>query len=373
MTNNCLWKKGRVMSALLFYLFTFLPLSAQRMDNPDNPSKYIVAVDEYRPAPGQFVNELPLATAEDTPASMAQKCTDVLLRNAARMAEGKSLEPDTSDDDDYDASYLLTLGAWGGYVIFHFDHSIANVKGQRDLLILGNSNKSAMTTLDGGASEPGIVMVSKDVNQNGLPDDPWYELSGSADVDSVGKVVYDYAITYQKAPMQNIPWTDNHGGSGYVQRVGFHKQEYYPLWVNDETLHFTGTLLPPNGIDTNGVGTNWVRMFLRYGYADNKPNDDAEANSFDFDWAVDAQRQPISLDFVDFVRVYTGVNQFCGWMAETSTEIAHVEDLHLDASLQAIREATGIRGIYDLPNDDAPVYKLNSRIYIKNGKKYFFK
>jgi hypothetical protein len=114
-------------------------------------------------------------------------------------------------------------------------------------------------------------------------------------------------------------------------------------------------------------------MFLRYGYADNKPNDDAEANSFDFDWAVDAQRQPVSLDFVDFVRVYTGVNQFCGWMAETSTEIAHVEDLHLDASLQAIREATGIRGIYDLPNDDAPVYKLNSRIYIKNGKKYFFK
>jgi hypothetical protein len=216
-------------------------------------------------------------------------------------------------------------------------------------------------------------MVSKDVNQNGLPDDPWYELSGSADVDSVGKVVYDYAITYQKAPMQNIPWTDNHGGSGYVQRVGFHKQEYYPLWVNDETLHFTGTLLPPNGIDTNGVGTNWVRMFLRYGYADNKPNDDAEANSFDFDWAVDAQRQPVSLDFVDFVRVYTGVNQFCGWMAETSTEIAHAEDLHLDASLQAIREATGIRGIYDLPNDDAPVYKLNSRIYIKNGKKYFFK
>jgi hypothetical protein len=84
----------------------------------------------------------------------------------------------------------------------------------------------------------------------------------------------------------------------------------------------------------------------------------------------------VSLDFIDFVRVYTGLNQKCPqpeWWGETSTEIQGAEDIHLDASLQAIREATGIRGIYDLPNDDAPVYKLNSRIYIKNGKKYFYK
>ena len=366
---------------LIIFSLLFSHAVAQRMDNVAQHSKYIQAVDEYCPAPGQFVNELPVATAEDTPATMAQKCTDVLSRNAERLPEGKDIEPDTSDDDDYDATYLLTLGAWGGYITFHFDHSIANVKGQCDLLILGNSNKSVMTELDGGGSEPGIVMVSKDVNGNGLPDDPWYELSGSADVDSVGKVVYDYAITYTKSPMQNIPWTDNRGGSGFVNRIGFHKQEYYPLWLSDETLSFTGTLLPPNGIDANGVGTNWVRLFLRYGYADNKPNSDTEANSFDLDWAVDANRKPVSLDFVDFVRVYTGVNQFCGWMGETSTEIAHAEDLHLEASLQAIRKSlTDIRGVYDLQNDDLPIYDLMGRrmvngksIYIKNGKKYLIK
>jgi hypothetical protein len=179
--------------------------------------------------------------------------------------------------------------------------------------------------------------------------------------------------------MQNIPWTDNQGGSGYVNRIGFHKQEYYPLWLSDETLSFTGTLLPPNGVDTNGMGTNWVRVFLRYGYADNKPNDDTDANSFDFDWAVDANRQPVSLDFVDFVRVYTGVNQFCGWMGETSTEIAHAEDLHLDASLQAVRNATGIAQINGGPQMENSCYNLNGQrvakpckgLYINNGKKYF--
>ena len=33
--------------------------------------------------------------------------------------------------------------------------------------------------LSGGSSEPGIVLVSKDTNGNGLADDEWYELAGS--------------------------------------------------------------------------------------------------------------------------------------------------------------------------------------------------
>jgi hypothetical protein len=138
-------------------------------------------------------------------------------------------------------------------------------------------------------------------------------------------------------------------------------------------------------VDSGWSPYYYVLIGFRYGYADNLPNftDNADATSYNYEgcgidisWAVDAQRQPVSLDFVDFVRVYTGLNQKCPqpeWWGETSTEIQGAEDIHLEASLQAIREATGIRGIYDLPNDDAPVYKLNSRIYIKNGKKYFFK
>ena len=37
-------------------------------------SPYIKAVDEYVPAPGQFVNELPKLSENDTPETAAQAC-----------------------------------------------------------------------------------------------------------------------------------------------------------------------------------------------------------------------------------------------------------------------------------------------------------
>ena len=37
----------------------------------------------------------------------------------------------------------------------------------------------------------------------------------------------------------------------------------------------------------------------------------------------------MALDHIDFVRVATGVLQFCGLIGETSTEIDTFQDLHL--------------------------------------------
>lgn len=260
-------------------------------------SAFIQAVDEYVPAPGQFVNLLPKVEAGDDAAAVRAKCT-------AAISGGMN--------------GLVTLGGYGGYITFHFDHPVRNVHGQKDLLIRGN--------YIAGASEPGIVMVSQDVNGNGVPDDPWYELSGSADVDSVGKVVYGYEITYQPASMQDIPWTDNQGGSGVVPRNEYHTQEYYPLWIR-EPLTFRGTLLPPNGHNHGGNSAqNWLLDSFRYGYVDNSAADDG--CSFDLDWAVDSKRKPVSLTHIDFVRVYSAENQQCGWLGETSTEIRGAKDLH---------------------------------------------
>ena len=139
---------------LPFYLFTFLPLSAQRMDNVSEHSKYIQAVDEYRPAPGQNVNDIPEYEEGDTEATMVQKCTEMIA-------------------GDYKNTHLISLGGWGGYVTFHFDHSIANIPGQRDFAIWGNAYQEQTNQVFGGMNEAGIVMVSKDTNGNGLPDDPW--------------------------------------------------------------------------------------------------------------------------------------------------------------------------------------------------------
>ena len=357
------------------------------MDNVPEHSKYIQAVDEYRPAPGQFVNDIPEYEEGDDEAAMIRKCTESIAGS-------------------YKNTHLISLGGWGGYVTFHFDHSIANIPGQRDFAIWGNAYQEQTNQVFGGMNEAGIVMVSKDVNGNGLPDDPWYEISGSCDVDSIGKVIYNYEVTYHRHPMGDIPWTDNQGNSGKIDRINqWHQQEYYPEWLPDG-LTFKGTRLPDNMLDlSETVDRTWSKWYyvlvgFRYGYADNLYNwtDKSDANSWniegcgiDISWAVDENRQPVTLDFIDFVRVYTGLNQKCpapNWWGETSTEIQCAEDLHLEASLNAIRQATGIKTmhnaqctmhnkVYDLQGRVIPLTShllpLTSKILIHNGKKFFTK
>jgi hypothetical protein len=342
------------------------------MDDVPEHSKYIQAVDEYCPAPGQFVNDIPEYEEGDTPEIMAQKCTE-------RIA------------GDYSNTHLISLGGWGGYVTFHFDHSIANIPGERDFAIWGNAYQEMKNLVFGGMNEAGIVMVSKDVNGNGKPDDPWYEISGSCDVDSIGKVDYNYEITYHRNPMGDIPWTDNRGNSGTIERVyGYnHDQEYYPEWLPDG-LTFRGTRLPDNMWNLSDMVEKsfskyyYVLIGFRYGYADNYYNwtDKSDANSWNYEgcgidisWAVDENRQPVHLDFVDFVRVYTGLNQKCpqpNWWGETSTEIQAAEDLHLEASLDAIRQATGIRK-KEIVNSEktASAYDLQGRKVLPNRKGFY--
>ena len=266
-------------------------------------SKYIQAVDEYVPAPGQFVNVLPAATAEDTPATMAQKCTDAIA------GENKN-------------GNMITLGACGGYVTFHFDHPIVNVEGQRDFAVWGNAFENN--------AEPATVWVSQDANNNGLPDDEWYELKGS-EYDNLA-TIHNYQITYTYAgEKQVVAWTDNHEQMGEVKRLKYHKQEYFPLWLTaQQTLTFTGCRLPDNaylGQYTDGTQAYFLPAF-DYGYADNQPNENREGCSFDLSWAVNKQGQTVTLEYADFIRCQNAMNQWCGSIGETSTEILGAEDLH---------------------------------------------
>jgi hypothetical protein len=122
---------------------------------------------------------------------------------------------------------------------------------------------------------------------------------------------------------------------------------------------------------------------LAWGYVDNLPDADQDASSFDFDNAVEVvSRTPVEIDFVDFIRVYTGINQDCGWIGETSTEITGAEDLHLDTSIQRIKDAlAGVESIKKETTINGELYDLQGRkikapgkgLYIKNGKKYIIK
>ena len=283
-------------------------------------SPYISQVLEYAPAPGQFVNLMPIYEPGDTYQNMLQKVQNAIM--------GTNKE-------------LISLGAWGGYVTFAFDHSVVNIPHAKDFLIEGNAFLSSAMQ-KGGSSEPGIVMVSIDMNQNGVADDVFYQLRGSEYHHP--QTIHDYAITYYKTPANHVPqgnkkapitdstyirWTDNQGMQGYVKKNSFHQQDYFPQWVSDSTLSFKGTCLPDNAYDRDGDGMYYVQTFFGEGYADCNPNDSVELCSFDIDWAIDSLGNAVKLPCVDFIRVYTGVNNECGWLGETSTEISHAKDLNL--------------------------------------------
>lgn len=285
-------------------------------------SPYISRVYEYRPAPGQFVNEMPRYEVGDTYESILQKT-----------------EESISGTNDI----IITLGGYGGYITFGFDHTVINVPGEKDFRIWGNCFYELLKPeKKGGSAEPGIVMVSYDENCNGIPDDKWYELAGSEYYSPATK--HGYSITYHRpdpsrpvvADEDNslediyyIRWTDNDGTNGYMAKNIFHNQNYYPQWLQTDTLTFSGSLLAPNAEDISGYGTYYVLYSYPWGYVDNHPNEYADLNSFDISWAVDSCGNKVNLPGIDFVRVYTGVNQYCGWLGETSTELSRAQDLHI--------------------------------------------
>ena len=285
----------------------------EEQPSPDAPSAYANKVLAYCPAPGQFMNTSTTAYEKGFSAE-----------DVRRKAEEKLKDPYLC---------LLSLGGFGGSIVVGFDHTVPNMNGAYDFKIYGNASYDSFGTLTGalgGSSEPGIVLVSKDMNGNGLADDEWYELKGS-EYDSK-HTIKDYAITYHRpaSPLSSVKWTDNQGNTGYVYRNETHtKNDYYPAWIEEDEMTFYGSRLKDNAVNEPrpGMPEHWVGYCYAYGYADNHPNDEKGA-LFKIDWAVDKEGRSVKLDGIDFVKIYTAVNQYCGWMGEISTEVQAVEDLH---------------------------------------------
>ena len=262
-------------------------MSTDTTDTVTHYSAYIKHVFEYLPGMGQFVNELPKYEAGDDAEAMCRKCEQAIANNAGGM---------------------VCLGGWGGYITFGFDHPVENKEGH-DIQILGNAYK--MTGHETyGSSEPGIVLVSRDENGNGLPDDTWYELKGCLYDDLLTE--HHYARTYTRA--------------GDTVQNPYHQQPYYPQWLAADQYTLYGAKLPSQ---TQKISGQVVQRILEYGYVDNKPNKDIDGTSFDISWAVDENGLPVSLTTIDFVRVYTAVDEINDPTGEISTEITGAVDLHL--------------------------------------------
>lgn len=247
-------------------------------------NQYVTTMFEYNPAPGQFLNTS-------------------LADSAAAAAVVKNTQG------------LVSLGAWGGYVVYGFDHTVIDTSGP-DLIVIGNAFAQF--------AEPGVVWVMQDQNGNGKPDDTWYELAGS----ETGRPGYirNYSVTYSRPNPAggNVPWTDNQGHSGFILTNIYNTQDYYPDNLKASSYTLTGTLLPSVSIDTT-TPTYITSASFGYGYCDNS----AGGDYVDLATAIDSTGKHVTLRGIDFVKIQTGILFNMGWLGEQSTEVTGVADVSL--------------------------------------------
>lgn len=275
-------------------------------------AQFIPKILDYSPAPGQFTN----ADNIGTPA-------------AANSLVGTN-------------KGLVSLGAFGGSITVYFQDGIKNDPANPygvDFTIYGNADITW--------SEPGIIQVMKDENHNGIADETWYEIAGSEHFWNT--TTSNYSVTYQNNGLNqagNIQWTDNQGVSGIIAANSYHQQPYYPKSdlfpaIPADKCTLKGTRLnSPIDLTIPGKVISYHKTF---GYADNTPVlsyseklpdnpyttaiEGSGGDAIDIDWAVDANKQPVKLDEINFIRIYTGMNAPAGWLGEVSTEITGIRDV----------------------------------------------
>ncbi len=304
-------------------------------------AQYITEILEYKPAPGQFINDPAWGTPE-----------------AAESLIGS-------------INGYLTLGAFGGYVIFKFANPVENHPDNPygvDFSVFGNPLKSTIYNIVTW-SEHGIVSVMKDENGNGLPDDTWYELAGSDYFFSTTEK--NYSVTYSNPGQDtavDVPWVDNHGNSGFIFANTYHKQTYYPLNesfpdIDPEEYTLSGTKLED---EVDRSDPNYIMSFKKaFGYADNQIRNTETADysipdnpytlnmensggdAFDISWAVDENGNYVDLDQIHFVKVHNAILADAGWLGEISTEVTGAIDIAPNASVTGVQDMIVIKHLPD--------------------------
>lgn len=257
-------------------------------------------VTEYLPAPGQFINR-----------------EDWALNPQKILVGGGG----------------VSLGAFGGYVIFEFDEPIKNDSNNPygvDLIIYGNAFK--------GNEEPGGIQVMSE------SDDTWYEIAGSEHYED--DTIIDYEVTYTNPDPEfsegavGISWKDNQGETGEVKTNRTHTQPYFPNPenYNTDTLKISGEELTFSGVKLKEKAP-------AFGYVDvypNGSNDDQATNPYtsnqagapiDIEWAVDQNGQPANIDDIKYVKVYTSMLRDGGAIGEVSTEVTKVARTKAEANI----------------------------------------
>jgi hypothetical protein len=312
-------------------------------------AQFIEEVIEYTPAPGQLINLAPWGTP-----------------GGARSIEGG-------------VKGSVSLGAFGGYIIFRFEHPVENDPQNPygvDFTIFGNPI--------GDWSEPGSVWVMQDENQNGEADDTWYELAGSDQWFST--TLRNRSVTYFNPggdEVDDVPWEDNLGNSGVIRVNSVYTQPYYPMHdsfpaISPDSMTLEGTLIQGHLFE-NTSGINSLQR--AFGYADNRPRgsspytlpdnpytrviENSGGDGFDIDWAVDSNGLYQDLDSIHFIKVQSAMQDDGGWLGELSTELTGAVDVPPDPSITGEAELVVIRDLPALLETDE--YQLEVFVF-HNGR-----
>lgn len=295
---------GSILKMAIFAAMVTLT-ACSKDSNEDNTAAtngqtpYISKVFDYQYGPGQHATSI----------ASNEKCNDFI---GEPWINGKS---------------FTSLGGWGGYLIAGFDHAVNNTNGP-DI---------ALFTQPSVGSEPGVVYVMDDTNNDGLPNDGvWFEIKGSEYNNT--ETIHNYQVTYYKPGTSGyVTWKDNLGKTGTLVPEYGNDSWWWSGYGDKTSVTFSGVKLPDAFSNTSSdpAVELWLTRtgLFRYGYAECYNNEDyntlLKANFLDISSAVDAAGLPANLTKIKFIKVQSGVFQIAGWLNEVSTEISGAADIHL--------------------------------------------
>lgn len=332
----------------------------------------------YVPSWGQFVN-------------------DPAFNNAADMLGA----PSGGGTFSAAVSGTCTLGAFGGSAVLRFRAGVPN-KCPESPACAGDSDQCARDALDftvyGNAiysgssprshwSEPAYIMVMKDENGNGLPDDAWYLVPG------------DHLPGYQEGGEES---TIHRTDAGYApsNKAQYPVAAYFPTYPDSTT--FTAFRFDAE-LESTFTVPSGEYLEIAVGYADHSPtlvrgdlNSDNDASdpgecsnvsaaafyaapdnpflvgvspgsgggdAIDISWAVDPETgNPADLDEIHFVKIVNGLSAADGVLGELSAEIDGVVTAVADGGWpQAGRSASAdLAASFDAPNDPTALWRTGN-------------
>ena len=366
-------------------LFWVRTVQGEGSEDVMEPQKYVINfkrapseapdfLGSYLPAPGQFVNE------------------DMYKDPSVTLAGPKS-------------GRMVTLGSFGGSIVYKFDTPIENSSQNPygiDFIVFGNVQKAADGMNYDSGKEPAGVMVSQDGST-------WYELAGSDYYER--DTQHNISMTYTNPDTTftssvDIPWTDTTGRTGSVKSNTYHVHSYYPDPLTYEDLNKgigENTTYTEKSMTVSGSRVS-NSAALHFGYGDTHANADGNLSTasnpykenplydtngdgMDISWAVDANGNPVHLDSIQYVKIYTAQSKDNGSMGEVSSEVSGVfRAKQAEASVGTTKDLQNIiidgkqinltagTYTYDVTVKDVSAFKViptartDSNIYVSNQR-----